>query len=139
MNQEQANKVLKKMERFFDSLDPESQELFRKQQTSHMYWTSLPIKSWALPPIVYHVAPRSARKNIMQEGLKPHRIYGAVNTCEHIEECEMFTKGDVWAIDTTQLEEKWRLSQDHNKDHFPFEVYAYYGTIPKNVIKRVTS
>lgn len=108
----------------------------RERMKTHIFLEMKPMDK--LPHKLYHASPKSVRTKVLKQGLKAHWLYGMVNLCETAEQCERFVRGDVWEVDTSSLDRTlFRMSDDHSRDVYDFDVWAYFGDIPKRFIKRL--
>jgi hypothetical protein len=131
---DEYTKMMLEVEKQNKKVFDENPEL--KKQLSESMKNSSPLPDY-IPSKLFHAASPANRKSIAQNGIEANPMFGMVNTCETAEQCKRFVQGDIWEIDTEYLNPgEFRLSLDHNKQVYPFDVWAYYGHVPKQAIKR---
>jgi hypothetical protein len=103
------------------------------------------IKNWMMetsekpaeiPRRLYHATSVNNLHSILEQGLKPHEIFGEIYFCEKEKQCTQFIKPPciVIAVDTNKLDKDFLfLSADHTKiAGRNFDAFTYYNTIEPN-------
>lgn len=98
---------------------------------SHMKETSK--KPSKVPRFLYHATPLKNLSSILENGIKPHKVFGEIYFCEKERHCQTFIPSPaiIFRIDTAKLDHSQIfISNDHIKiKKRNFDAYSYFGPI----------
>jgi RNA:NAD 2'-phosphotransferase (TPT1/KptA family) len=86
------------------------------------------------PKKLFHATKPSNTSSILENGLRPHEVYGEVYFCDKEKECLKFIKKPcvIFEIDPSKLDMKEMYLSREAKQ---WQAYQYYLNVPKEAIK----
>lgn len=92
-----------------------------------------------LPRRLYHATSQANLQSILENGLKPHEIFGEIYFCEKEKQCLAFVQKPciVFSVEIKDLNQDCIfLSADHSKIRGRnFDAYTYYDSIDSKHLK----
>lgn len=92
-----------------------------------------------IPRRLYHATPQKNLSSILENGIKPHEVFGEIHLCEKERQCAKFIPSPaiIFCIETKDLDaDLIFISGDHKKIRTRnFESYTYYGAISPEFCK----
>ncbi len=123
----------------FNDFENDEKEFLKSLIVENMKETSK--KPEKMPRKLYHATYQKNLKSILEEGLKPHPIFGEIYFCEKERQVLSFMDRNlpiiVFCIDASKLDQnEIYLSSDHKKiKGRNFDAYSYYGHISPELCK----